>query len=244
MASFAGLFICLFIIWNKRVFEHRNNLDQIEKDNQKQLLKASVDGQEAERKRIAEDLHDDIGPLLSALKLQLNSNSNVLDKSEINNTLNLTVKNLRNVSSRMSPAVLEQLGLNKAVAHVIQRLKTFRKWEITFEWDETIQEILSKDQEIHLYRIIQEAINNIVKHSKSTQISLIGNVSNSAVNVTILDNGSGFEQEQILETTGLGLNTMRARAEVINAQIKIKSDDTGTTINLKIETNHDKHSIS
>lgn len=232
MSALASIFICLVVVWNYKSKQHRQKLERIEKEKQTQLLKVSIEGQENERKRIANDLHDGIGPLLSALKLQINTQNDFLNKEDINKNLDETIQEIRAVSSRMSPAVLDELGLNEAIKNIIYRFKKISSVEIYLEWDDNIQQKIGINYSIHVYRIIQEALNNVLKHSKANKVELKGKVVGSNVSISISDNGIGFNVGEEYIRDSIGLDSMQARCKLLQAIWKIESNDHGTTITI------------
>ncbi len=235
MSLFASLFIGLVAIWNRKSIKHRERLHKLEKERNEQMLNASISGQEKERSRIANDLHDDLGPLLSALKLQLNTSKEDLDIDTIQYTLNETVQNLRSVSSRMSPVVLEQLGLNKAVLDVSARFKQYSEINIEVDWDDEIENYIDERTSLNVYRIIQESLNNIIKHAEASKAWIIGEVMDNKIIIRIKDDGKGFEYSCLPGEMGLGINSMKARSEVIHASLEINTQPSGTEVVLTYE---------
>ena len=238
ITALCSLFIFLILLWNKKSLTNRKRLEQIEDKRKYELLKASIQAQESERKRIANNLHDDIGPLLSALKIKLGHFDQSEQLVDIRKMLDQTVSNVRSVSSRMSPTVLEELGLNKAIRHIYARFNKIKKTTLDLEWDDRIQNMLSKDQQANLYRIIQEGLNNIIKHSEAKQASLIGKIDDKGISILIKDNGRGIHSTSLNKRTiGLGLQSMKARAEVLKGELVIESNKEGTFIKLLINGN-------
>lgn len=218
------MFLFLILIWNRKNIK-RN----------REFLHASIEGQEQERKRLAENLHDDIGPLLSALKLQIKSSKIEQSKmNDINATLNQTVTSLRNISMRMSPAVLEELGLNQALQHACHNFRRYSDIELNLTWEEEIENVLAKKYQIHLYRIVREAMNNALKHSNATNLNIKGEIINKNIlRVMVKDNGQGsINHNSRIE--GLGLKNIRARAEAMSGRMLFNSSKQGTTVKIEI----------
>ena len=237
MTFLSGLFIALLFIWNKKSIAQKNRLQEIQNEKNKQLLQASIDGQEIERKRIAENLHDDLGPMLSALKLQINSGS--LEEGtieDINQTLNQTVNSLRDISHRMSPAVLQELGLAKALKHTFQKIGKYSDITFHYSWSDDIEAFLPYKYQINIYRVIREALNNILKHSEASVVEIRGQLmDDSKIEITIADNGKGFEYNPDARIKGLGIKSIKARIEAMSGHLDIQSGDQGTTLLIDID---------
>jgi PAS domain S-box-containing protein len=201
-----------------------------------------LQAQEKERKRIARELHDDTAPSLAYIGLELDG---IIMKypalpPEISRRLNLlkektntTQLEVRRFSHELHPAVLENLGLEAALETLIDEINAGGKLVIDFNVSGAVKRLLD-EASLQLFRIVQEALNNVQKHSGATKAAVRMRYTRDNIKVTVIDNGSGFEVTNKKKTDsrgGMGLIGMQERAQLIKAVLKIKSKkDLGTTV--------------
>jgi signal transduction histidine kinase len=212
------------------------------RDKQEELFKASLKAQEEERGRIAEDLHDDIGPRLSALKLSIDLMRNDFEKSEriqmIDETtemLDFVIKDIRVIVRNLAAKYISEKGIYLQLIEFKKQIEKGGVFKIDMEID-CFKEYLDPDFAINLYRIIQELINNSVKHAKSNRIDIIAERTVSNLSIIYKDNGVGFEESKI--TKGLGLSNILTRIKLYKGQCVVNSKpDKGTcyTINFDLK---------
>src|SRR5215207_10910986 len=174
--------LIVFIIFHQRkVIRYQSRLQKLEYEQQKMLLNASIRFQEEERQRIAADLHDDAGPLLATARLYLNENLVNLDKTtqlqSIYNAKSIiddTIQLIRNISHSLMPPTLKNFGLESAVNDLFQKISGSGSMNASCRFHD-YRERLHPDQELIIFRVIQELINNILKHSSSSFIHLTQN---------------------------------------------------------------------
>src|SRR5215467_8682821 len=175
--------LILFIIFHQRkVIRYQNKLQQMEQEQQKILLNASIKLQEEERQRLAADLHDDAGPLLATARLYLNENLVNQDKVtqlqaifQARQIIDDTIQLVRNISHSLMPPTLKNFGLESAVNDLFQKISGSGTLNASSRFHE-YRERLKPEKELTLFRIIQELVNNILKHSGSSFIHLTQNV--------------------------------------------------------------------
>lgn len=227
--------------------EHYENLTQDLYDKIRQqntTLKRQADmlvvTQEREREKIARDLHDGVGQSLVALKINLGLIHNKTDSKELKNhsgkTMMLienTIEEIRNVIYNLKPVELEKDGLPKSIRSLCEKLGKLSRIKFNCnvtndlpKWNET--------EELNIYRIIQECLTNIIKHSYATEADLlIIKLNGRLFLITIIDNGRGFDMNNV--KPGLGLTAIRERAAMLNAKITIDSEEGwGTKIMLEV----------
>jgi signal transduction histidine kinase len=188
---------------------------------------------EEERYRIAKELHDSIGQHLSLLKLKMQGADITSDRikdqrKELTRDVDSIINEVREISYKLKPKVIDELGLAPAVASLIDSINTQSslKGELSVLGSERRYE---KSVEINLYRIIQEAINNVIKHSRATEFSIQLIYGEETIKMIISDNGIGTGEEQIGK--GLGFLSMRERAEAFGGTLKLDfAPGAGTTI--------------
>lgn len=225
------------------VYNYR--LAQLKKLNEAKTLftQQLIENQEQERKRIAVELHDAIGQSLIVIRNRALMGLNTPDKherlivqmEEISESAADSIIEVRRISQNLHPYQIEHLGLTTAIETMIENAANASSIEFEKEIDD-VDEILSKDAEINLYRIVQESINNVLKHSEATKAKIIIRKYNDFLSILIEDNGKGFNAENLSKTkNGLGLTGIRERAKMLDANHEIYSvPGEGTTVSLQI----------
>jgi signal transduction histidine kinase len=204
----------------------------------KNILKITLETQEAERKRMSDSLHNGLGQLLYAVKLsleQLTLKSD--DLQHINNIkrntsmlLTAAIKETRRISHELSPSILQNFGLKVAIQDICQQFDPALNIKCDVQ-DTPIR--LSKELELFLYRTIQELMTNIIKHAEATEACLEVFFSKDQVNVNIRDNGKGIKNDAAGD--GIGLKTIRNHLDLLKGSFKISSPGgIGTLINICI----------
>jgi signal transduction histidine kinase len=232
-----------FLFYRKKQIEQQAKLDA-EIASQKEIrTKAILEAEEKERRRIAQDLHDGVGQLLSAAKLKLsNLDSKITTQTEeqklaMQNALSLvddSVKEVRAVSHNMMPNTLIKLGLASAVREFITKLGNAPTLKVDLEIV-GLDTRLDNQVETVLYRVIQEIVNNIIKHAKASQISMQLIRHETELNIMIEDNGVGFDTNQLDDFEGIGLKGIQTRIEFLNGSVHFDSSiGRGTTVIIDI----------
>lgn len=238
--SLALVFLGLLLIQsNKRKAQKEKDLALLkERDNS---LKAVIDAQEEERKRIAKDLHDGIGQQLSGLKMawqKLSSDLHPAAATEKDRILGLSqilsesAAEVRSISHRMMPKALQELGLLPAMEDMLE--KTFHYSNITYRLDHhRVDQRFDEAIEISLYRICQELINNCIKYAEATEISVQLMANAQRITLLVEDNGKGFDAEKA--TQGHGLMNIASRLRTIDGQIAFApGPNKGTVASVRI----------
>lgn len=190
-----------------------------------------IKAQEEERTRVARELHDSVGQKLMLLTKKTKTSGNTEMESLATNTL----QELRAISRGLHPATLERLGPTAAIRTMIDEVDANTSIFFTHEIDD-IDALLSKEASLHLYRIIQEVLNNMVKHAEAKAASITIEKKKNTIEAIIMDNGKGFEHAEKLKTSdSLGMKTLLERAKILHSKIDIKSQiNKGTTVTLII----------
>ena len=229
------LLVILFVITIIRNHRIKVNIerDQILKDIQ--LL-------EKERSRIAADLHDELGSLISAIKINLEcldtsenpENIAILEKT--GTYIDTTMQKIREISNNLMPKILEQNGIIAAVTDFINMIDVKSKISIKFDHELIDESSIPEEYKPHLFRIIQELLNNAVKHAKATQILIQIVLKNQNLIMTIKDNGIGFDENiDITKIKSDGLRNIIRRAELINGKVILESQlNKGTNYTIEI----------
>lgn len=184
-----------------------------------QKLNAEILTLENERRRVSSDLHDEVGPILSAIKLQI---SNIKGYDETDNQivtkasahLNKIILNVREVSNNLMPNILLRKGLDAAISDFIQKFENTSTLKIEFKVNDNIR--YHQNTEVNIYRIVQEIVHNAVKHSRATELIIALKMEPHAITLSAQDNGIGFKQSANAKN-GLGLINLQSRADILKA---------------------------
>jgi two-component system, NarL family, sensor kinase len=250
LGSVAALLLTFFLGY--RNFKHGQKLKQqriTELENEKLLLatQSIVKGQEEERSRLAKDLHDGLGGLLSGVKLQLGAMKGNLILSEehgrtFNNALGKldeSINEMRRVAHNMMPEALMKLGLQQALQDYCDGLSALQPFKINCEFH-ALEKRMPASTEIVVYRIVQELLNNAVKHSGATNILAQVIRQDNSLSITIEDNGKGFDISNAGFKRGAGLSNIQSRVDYLKGHMDIESTSAkGTSIHIdcNIESN-------
>lgn len=226
----AVVLIVFFYLSRKKIIQKELEKKDLVLRYQKEQLHAVIVTQEEERKRIAQDLHDDISSKLNIVSLNTHllsaPNLTEAEKTEItDNIINLTAKaleNSRKIAHNLLPPVFEKFGLNAGVEELCEEFETSKavkvhyKNEIDFDDDEI-------DRHLHVFRILQELMNNSLRHGKATEIWI--SFKNIATVATCYyeDNGVGFDSENTANQKGLGMKNIDSRISFLNGNIDVTS---------------------
>lgn len=221
---------------------HQQELKEIEQTSQLKVYDALIQGQEQERHRIARDLHDGLGGMLAGVKLRLSGllakhGQNSEEFRGVVNQLDDSVNELRGIAKNMMPQTLVESGLEAALSGLCQSLSS-EKVLVDFEGLGLKASIAQTDQ-ITIYRIVQELLNNAIKHSAAKNILVQCSRNGQQFIITVEDDGLGFDPKALPENKGIGLLNIESRVKYLNGTFEIDSvPGKGTTIN--IEANLDE----
>lgn len=224
-----GLLLVYFIHARNRIREQAALTKAMHEQEQKATA-AVMEAEENERQRIARELHDGIGQMMSAAKMNLSAIGNELSfttqqqKNSFEKIISLvdeSCKEVRSVSHQMMPNMLLKSGLGKAISDFIDKIDR-RVLKIQLH-TEGLNERLDEHIEIVLYRILQECVNNVIKHSGATQLDIAVIKDKDGVSATIEDNGKGFDTAIQNPDAGMGLRNMKARVEYVKGTIDFDS---------------------
>ena len=235
-----GLFLIAFVaIYQQRQLklkiQQQQELRAFESKMQQKMLENSLAVQETEQRRIAKDLHDDVGAMLSTTKMSLNQLIRKIDNVDDLRTLSQQTKEfleesisqVRRIARELVPRTLEDFGLVLAIDEYINKLHTsFLGIDFSFDFEGIgKQERIDNKIELTLYRIMQELVNNALKHANATKIMISVVRKDNKIIFTFSDNGKGFDVEKAKKdiNSGLGLQNIESRLSVINGKVKFSS---------------------
>jgi PAS domain S-box-containing protein len=228
MDTFERIANLITIIIESKKAEER--LFKQERDEQKLIAQAMVDAQEKERAEIGKELHDNINQILSTTKLYLELAKNDPDQrlSLINRSagnIHNAIHEIRNISRSLVPASIGDLGLQDSVADLVESIRTTRTIHVEFYPVGQFDEIISDKTKLMLFRIIQEQVNNVLKHSgaRNLIIELVLEESDHSIELNITDDGKGFIPGSVGKK-GLGLSNITSRASLFGGKVTIQSE--------------------
>jgi signal transduction histidine kinase len=240
LAIAASFIIILYLLYNRYRLRQKNKYQAALNRRQQEILHTTITVQDRERKRISEDLHDSLGSILSAAKLKLSAigNDQVMPEEEekLQSALLLldeAVTEMRNISYNIMPATLSKLGLIAALQNLFNRITSRSGLKISFN-TYGFTGRLEGSTEVSIYRIILESINNVVKHAKARQVTVQLVKYPDHINITIEDDGLGFDREKVQDGSA-GLINIKSRVEYLKGNIDVDTKEgNGTTILIDI----------
>lgn len=204
------------------------------KDQELNAIDAMIEGQEKERQRIANDLHDDLGGLMATVKLHFNAlkdkdSPELFDKT--NNLIEEAYQKVRSVAHAKNSGVIAKQGLLKAVQNMADKISVSNKMQIEV-LDHGLDNRLENSLELTLFRIIQELTTNVIKHAEASEVTIHLTNHDDSINIMVEDNGKGFNPTQITKTNaGMGIRSIDKRVEHLDGQLTIESEENkGTTV--------------
>lgn len=231
----SAIALAIILVLGYRNYTHRRRLQQqriADLETEKQLLatQSLLKGQEDERNRLAKDLHDGLGGMLSGVKLQLGAMKGNLILTEENgalfnsalNKLDESISEMRRVAHNMMPEALIRLGLKQALQDYCDGISASRSLTVNTEFY-GLELRMEATTEVTVYRIVQELINNAVKHAEASGILVQVMRQNQSLNITVEDNGKGFDATAWQEMNTAGLQNIRSRVDYLQGRIDIKS---------------------
>ncbi|HVM88903.1 MAG TPA: sensor histidine kinase [Puia sp.] len=194
---------------------------------QKERIFAEITMQENERKRIANDLHDSLGPLLSSVKLNINSIDvhNEQDEeiiSKASKRIDEIIKSLRQISYNLLPNTLQRNGLGEALREFVKEVQNKHNMQVHLRVPKDVH--ITKEKEIHVFRILQEMIHNVLKHADAENLYIAVTEESGNLQVMVKDDGKGFDMEKSKkESQGLGLKSLESRIEILKGELSFES---------------------
>lgn len=237
MMSMTLLVIVLLIFQRKRL-KYKIGIERLEAEHAINLLKTKLETQENSFLKISREIHDNIGQKLSLVKILINAKVGSglpLDNetlSEISKIITESLEDLRDISRSLNSDLIATNGLVSALQHHIGQLNSLGrhnfKLTVTGESDQ-----IDPQAELAVFRIVQEALNNVVKHASATQVHVEVYYGSDHLGIAITDNGCGFDPSTT--ASGNGLTNMKSRVQALQGDFTITSTpDTGTRIQIKI----------
>ena len=218
----------------KKDLQQQQQIQELKDEMQRQLLESALEVQEVERVRIAKDLHDEVGAMLSATKMSFNqflrkidnTPDNALMGKQTRELLDESIGHVRRISKELVPSTLEEFGLMSAIDEFIQKIHLASGVLFVFSHEGIeANKRFDKKIELTIYRIAQELVNNALKHAEAEQITLKLSTEINKIIFIFTDNGRGFNVESVRKDpkSGLGMRNIESRLSVINGKLIMKS---------------------
>lgn len=217
--------------------EHKNQPISKASLEEREKLQIIAAAQDEERRNIAEELHNGIAQSLYALQLLIEGNSDSLRKEAKDKILTIienSIGEIRTISFELMPSILEEFGLMESISELCNKKSTPDLRIISKHTG--INKRLHRTIEVSIFRIIQEVVNNIIKHSNADKASITTEMYNNEFRILALDNGVGFNHSKVVNNKNCtGLRTIKNRLQILNGVITVEpATETGTKINIKI----------
>ncbi len=232
-----ALFFCIAAFWGYALYqrkkENEHKLKHLEQKKNLEINQALTDGEDKERERIAKELHDGLGGRMVGIKIGLEHIAQETGNPKLMNSvaqLDQCLTELRTTSKNLIPETLYKFGLEEALKDFFQNMKNDRL-NISY-YIKNLSQIENQKKQLHLYRIIQEAVGNAMKHADATEILVQCTLEDNLLLIDVEDNGKGFDAET--EKRNLGLSNIEKRTKALNGVLKIDTaPNKGTTINIE-----------
>ncbi len=213
-----------------------------EKEAQEAFARKLIEAQEQERRRLAGELHDSLGQELIIINNLVQQNMHKVENSPeqarvfagLSREIVQAINEVRRLSSELHPHLLERFGLVKAIEAMVAKITASSGLRVTLDID-GLDAALPTEARLDLYRVVQEALNNIIKHSGASEVRITAEGSEKTLHLCIEDNGCGFDSTRLQRGSGFGLTSIRQRMKTLRGEIRLRSTPgRGTTIELII----------
>lgn len=244
LSSWTGVLISIImllsLIFIKRIFNIQKQIDNLRKQNESRVLSAILKTEESERQHFAKELHDGLGPLMSSVKMAISASryenkgtdNEILDNAE--KLVDESIKTIKDISNKLSPHVLVNFGLHKAVKSFINKIEHLATPEISFS-SEIESDRFSYNIEVVFYRIICELITNTLKHAKANNIYIELYKTEKTLIMKYIDDGVGFDVQKVKHNiSGMGYSNIESRIKSLNGTYEFFSSR-GEGVHVKVK---------
>jgi signal transduction histidine kinase len=245
VATFLIIFLVMIVFFavvtnQKRKFLYTKRMEDMQNSFTRELLSSKVEIREETLKSVASELHDNVGHMVTLGLMHLNlmpAISNQDEETQVQEArhqLNRALDSLRDISKTMNADILLQGGLTQAIDRQLNRLRKSSFYEVEFKTEGDEPVFKNEQHALIIFRIVQESITNIIRHSQAKKISILVKNDHDQLQVRTTDNGTGFPVKQTLTANdkGMGLRNMLTRAKLVGAAFDIESTEAGTTSTL------------
>ena len=221
--------ILFFHYSRQKIVQKELEKSALKLENQQKILQTSIAIQEIERKRIAQDLHDAISSKLNIISLSTNvlltdKSINEKQKAALTQILEITSTTLessRKIAHDLMPPILDEFGLKVALEELFDDFSA----NTTLEIEHNIENLskLSRTNQLHVFRIIQELMNNSIRHGKADELAIYMEQNTTGFKIRYQDNGVGFNVTEVSKKSGIGLQNIKSRVKILNGFLKMES---------------------
>ena len=240
MLLLAAGFLLLMMVNQRKKWLLQKQMSQLKEHQQNQLIESAVRSEEGARHRIAEMLHDEVGALLSSSRIflvEMNtqnlSEDDKQDHAKVKEMIDESIQKVRTISHNLHSTILKEFGLNEAIRHFMKKVTGGTVVNSIVELDDEYQ-LSNAETDLAVYRIVQELVNNLIKHAQPRLINITSSLSENQLQLQIQHNGKGLTQEQFEELrfkpAGLGLKNIQNRIILLKGNIHFTKLDTGEYI--------------
>ncbi|MBN8837406.1 MAG: hypothetical protein J0I09_09115 [Sphingobacteriia bacterium] len=238
LIAFGIVFLFAILYYSKRKRKLQEEKEQLIREFEKQTLQSQLEIQEQTFNAISQEIHDNVGQILSLAKVQLNIAEQQIDNvpqilNDSKENISRAMNDLRDIAKSLSTDRIEQLDLIQAIQQEADRINKTRAIHCSINI-EGIQQKMDSNEKLIIFRIIQETLNNVLKHSGASQVTIRICFETEKMQINIIDNGYGFDTE-LMKQKGLGLQNIIRRTKLIGGEATIESAiEKGTTIYLTV----------
>jgi signal transduction histidine kinase len=229
--------IILFLVYQKKQLKYLLERKEMNSQFQKELLKTRLESQEETLTKLGAELHDNIGQLLSSSKLligvagrDLHASSEPLRMAD--ETISKAIRELRSMSKSLNTEWLEQFSLIENLHAEAARVNASGDYQVSVSHSPSFE--MPSDRQIILFRMVQEALQNAIRHGLASQITIQATQSNEGSHITIVDNGKGFNLEATKQ--GVGMLNIKHRAQIMGGSAQWTSNENGTSVFIHLMT--------
>lgn len=247
MGVITSLAFAIGVFMIQKIFKYMKRVEDSRRLTEKMFLNTIIQTEEKERKRFAKDLHDGLGPLLSTVKMSVSSlaqmehdeaSREIVENTEL--VINEAIKSLKEISDNLSPHILNNFGLLRALNNFSNKINIARTIKINLK-SNLKDERFDPNVEVVLYRVICELINNTIKHAKAKKIDLSLTKEDDYLTIVYKDDGKGFDVSKVIDQptgTGMGFSNIYSRINSLKGEITVESEQrTGTSVTIKVLIN-------
>ena len=226
-------FMLIYIRNRNKMFRQQRKMQEAEIAHQKNLLQSVITSQEAERKRIGMDLHDEVGAALSTLRIKIEKNAGenavtgeqaTIYKSDIDKIID----NMRAISHSLSPRISGNFGFYDAIHELLDSVNRSGKIKMAVDFDENkMPAFTTEEAPMALYRVIAELMNNTLKHASAKHIQLAFEVAGNTLKIVYNDDGIGVSHKTHTPVRGMGMQNIESRLGIIGAEWEIQTPENG-----------------
>jgi signal transduction histidine kinase len=222
-----GLFMLIHFRNQRLIWKQRRQMQENELTRQKELLNAVIQSQEEERRRIGQDLHDQVGSSLSALRLLLHPRLNPGKTDPHSKELiDQMIRDVRDISHDLSPSGISMAGLYPTLKQFVALINRGGELQVVLEDRSHGQlDLLSEKTALALYRILTQLADNTLKHAGASRAGILFESQDDALHIHYADNGRGFDVELLVQARGIGMQNIQSRLQMIGAEYRFQSDN-------------------